>query len=111
VQVLAARGATSAEKLGAVEQALQGRDVGSRPLFWRPAVEAPAAIDKAARPIEQLKARHAGRATELQQAIAATGVPAERLKFLPVSARATDWSALIEGGTGRIVGYLPFDGY
>jgi len=111
VQVLATRSATSDEKLGAIEQALSGRDVGSRPLFWRPAAEAPALIDKAAKPLEKLRSAHASRATELQQAIAATGVPAERLKYLPVHARATDWSALIEAGTGRIAGYVPFDGY
>jgi hypothetical protein len=111
VQILATRSATQQEKLGAIEQALGGRDVGMRPLFWRPAAEAPAEIDKAAKPIEKLKASHASRSAELQRAIAATGVPAERLKFLPVHARATDWSALIEAGTGRIVAYVPFDGY
>lgn len=111
VQVLATRKVTREEKFATIEQALQGRDIGSRPLFWRPPAEAPAEIDKAAKPIDKLKTQHAARSAELQQAIAATGVPAERLKFLPVHARATDWSALVEAGTGRIVGYIPFDGY
>jgi hypothetical protein len=111
VRLAAARRATPAETLDVVKQAMGGLDTGQRPAFWRPSNEAAAEIDKAAKPIEKLKAHHAARTAELQQAIAATGVPAERLKFLPVHARATDWSALVEAGTGRIVAYIPFDGY
>jgi hypothetical protein len=111
VRIAAARRATSEESFDAITQAIAGFDVGQRPQFWRPSAEAPAAVDQAAKPFAALLARHPGRAAELQAAAAATGLAAGRLKFLPLMARATDWSALVEAGTGRIVGYVHADGF
>jgi len=111
VQVLAARRASKAETGEVVELAMQGLDIGVRPRFWGPASEAPQAIDHAAKPLAALRAKHAAQAARFDEAVAASGIGPDRLKYLPVVARLSNWSALIESGTGRIVGYVPFDGF
>ncbi|HEU4458884.1 MAG TPA: TfpX/TfpZ family type IV pilin accessory protein [Methylibium sp.] len=111
VRVAAARRARGDETVDVVQQALAGRDIGQRPDFWRPSAEAPAAIEQAAKPLAELQKRHPESAARIDEAVRASGVPADRLKFLPLLARATDWSALIEATTGRIVGHVHVDGF
>ncbi len=111
IRVAAARRANDDEKLAAIDMALQGVDIGMRPVFWRPAAEAPAAIAAAAKPMSALAARYPGRAGELTQTLASTGRTAEQLGFLPLVARRSDWVALIDTASGQIAGYAPFDGF
>lgn len=111
VQTLATRMPTEAEKLEAIELALQGQDVGLRPQFWLPASATAAALIDGGKPVADLFKRHPARAPELQAVLAATGVPAEQLKYLPLLARRSDWVALVDRSNGRIVGYAPFDGF
>lgn len=110
-QVLAAHPASKAETGNAVELAMQGFDIGVRPRFWGPPSEAPEAIDRAAKPLATLRAKHLAHAAGLDEAVAASGLGPDRLKYLPLVARLSTWSALIESGTGRIVGYVPLDGF
>ena len=55
--------------------------------------------------------RYPSRRGELEEAVARTGLAAERVRFLPLLARQTDWVVLIDANDGRIVGYAPFDGF
>lgn len=111
VQVMAARPASKAETGEAVELAMQGLDVGLRPRFWGPPSDAPQAIDRAGKPLAALRAKHLAHAADFDRAVAESGLAPERLKYLPLVARLSNWSALIESGSGRIVGYVPFDGF
>jgi hypothetical protein len=85
-----------------------------RPEFWLPETEAGTAYASAAMPIERLRQLNAGRAAELDATITDV-IGAEQagsnLGFLPILARRTDWSALVDRNTGRIVGYVPFEGF
>lgn len=109
--VLAARRATDAERLESIEMAMAGVDIGQRPEFWLPASATKAALLQSAKPLSELRKRHVARSAELQKYIEATGRSDERLKFLPLFARRTDWVALLDAGSGELVGYAPFDGF
>lgn len=109
--VLAARRATDAERLESIEMAMAGVDIGQRPEFWLPASETKAALLQSAKPLQELRERHVARSAELQKYIDATGRSDEQLKFLPLFARRTDWVALLDAGSGELVGYAPFDGF
>lgn len=109
--LLAARRATDAERLDAIEMALAGVDIGQRPEFWLPASETKAALLQSAKPLQELRKRHVARSAELQKYIEATGRSDEQLKFLPLFARRTDWVAFLDADTGELVGYAPFDGF
>lgn len=110
-QVLAARLPHVDEKFEAITLGLQGIDIGMRPQFWQPATETKAALLRGAKPLMVLQHRLGARAAELQPYIAATGRSDEQLKFLPLFARRTDWVALLDAGSGELVGYAPFDGF
>lgn len=111
IDVVATRKPTADEKFDAIQLALQGVDIGMRPEFWLPPASAPTAMAREAKPLTALAARYPARRAELQGQVLRTGVPPERLGYLPVVARQADWVALVDRGDGRIVGYAPFDGF
>ena len=108
---VAARDPSAGEKLEAIDRALQGQDIGKRPDFWRPVAETPSAYAKAAKPLAKLIQRRPAFTEQIQAAAAHTGRSVEQLGYLPVLARRTDWSALIDLKDGSVVGYVPIEGF
>jgi hypothetical protein len=108
---LTTRPPTADEKLDAIERGLAGEDIGMRPQFWRPLSETKAAYAKAAKPLAGLTRLHPDRARDVRKAVDALQRPAQGLGYLPILARSTDWSALVDLEDGRIVGYVPVDGF
>jgi energy-coupling factor transporter transmembrane protein EcfT len=108
---LATRTPTADEMPDAIERGLAGEDIGMRPQFWRPLSETRAAYAKAAKPLAGLTRLHPERAGDLRKAIDALQGSAQRLGYLPILARSTDWSALVDLKDGSIVGYVPIDGF
>lgn len=103
---------TPEQKFDAIQLALGGYDVGTRPTFWRPWDEtAHAQLRQAAKPIDTLYRRYAARAEELHAAVVRTGVPPERVGYVPVISRFDVAVALVDRGAGEIVGFAPFDGF
>jgi hypothetical protein len=108
---VATRMPSATEQFESIERALLGQDLGMRPEFWRPDYERAAAFANAALPLMQLSRRWPQHEAKLQRAVAATRVPAEQLGYLPILARRTDWSALVDKRDGTIVGYVDIDGF
>ena len=94
-----------------LQSILSGIDLGMQPDFWRPAADAPDALRRAARPLQGLIQRHPERADTLRHAAVAAGRSVDRLGYLPLLSRRTDWIALIDVDNGRIVGHAPVDGF
>jgi hypothetical protein len=111
VQLLATRRPRDDEKLEAIERGLQGNDIGMRPDFWLPADQTAALVVQGAKPVDELQRRYPQRAAELQRYVADTGLKTDQLKFLPLLARSTDWVALVDAASGKVVGHAPFDGF
>lgn len=102
----------SAEAMGAIEMALAGADLGVRPRFWRAWDDtARRRARQAGQPVAELRRRHATQAARLDEALAATGRPPDRLLYLPIVSRFADGVALIDADTGDVVGYAPFNGF
>ncbi len=99
------------EKLKAIDLALQGFDVGARPLYWQPYHAATSNILARARPLADLYRRYAKDSAEINGAVAKTGRTPEKLKFLPLMAKEATWSVLLDANTAEIVGFVPLDGY
>lgn len=111
VWTIAARQPRPDEKLKSIEMGLAGIDIGMRPEFWLASSATGAAMALAAQPLDKLRKLYPNRAAELSAAIVDARRPAGALKFIPILARRTDWVALVDAGTGDIVGYAPFDGF
>lgn len=108
---VATRAVTASEQWEAIDRALAGQDIGMRPDFWLASSRTAAAYAQAAKPVNVLATRYRERVALLDAAIAGTGLPAERLGFLPILGRSTDWSALVDRESGRVMGYVQLEGF
>jgi hypothetical protein len=112
--LVATRPPRAEEKFEAITLGLAGQDIGMRPEFWLPEAQTAAAYASAAMPVERLRTLNAKRVAELDAtlaAVAGSAQSASALGYLPILARRTDWSAIVDRSTGRIVGYVPFEGF
>lgn len=102
---------TDAERGDAIFMALSGSDIGTRPLFWRPwGEDGRRQALKVAKPLAPRIQTRTDRG-QLTEAIARTGRSSEQLAVIPIIARRTDWSVLIDKSTGDPVGFAPVDGF
>ena len=88
---------------------IAGLDIGYRPLFWQPYDKSLPGVVARSRPLTLLLEHHLERADELRQRLRNMNVEEASGRFLPTIARG-DWCAVIEE-KGRVVGYLPVDGF
>lgn len=99
------------EKLQAIDLALQGVDIGQRPSFWQPYQTAIGKVIKEARPIDVLLRQYPAAAPEIEKYLAKIGHDTHDTRFVPIIAKESNWSALVDAKTGEIVGYVPYDGF
>lgn len=98
------------ESYDAIVQGMGGADLGTRPLFWRHwDDESRQRTLKAGKPLADWISQHPAQTSALQDAIERTGRPASQLLYLPMLARRTDWSVLVDKSTGDPVGFAPLD--
>lgn len=109
-RLIFARQPVGDEVMDAVTLGLAGQDLSMRPRFWQTwgAAGREAAL-KAGKPLD--KALKATPSAAVQAAAARTGLPMERLLYMPMLARANGWSVLIDKSTGDPVGFAPLDGF
>lgn len=100
------------QSIEAVELALAGYDLGTRPRFWQPWDEvARGEVLLAARPLADLEKKYPARSDELRRIAQEKGISIDTLGFLPVLSKHADWVALVDRRVGEVVGFAPFDGY
>ncbi|HEY1399460.1 TfpX/TfpZ family type IV pilin accessory protein [Roseateles sp.] len=100
------------EKFDAIMAAAAGADLGMRPRYWLHWDDkARADARKVGKPVTELLSRRSAQAQAIQKAIARTGRPIEQLIYIPMLARLTDWSVLLDKTTGDPVGFVPADGF
>lgn len=94
----------------AIVMGLGGVDLGARPSYWRPwDASARALTLKAGKSVTNWLTDHPNQEAAVRAAVARTGLPVERLLFLPMLARRSDWSVLVDRETGDPVGFAPID--
>jgi hypothetical protein len=96
----------------ALFESLAGNEEAGRPRFYVPYDSRRDDILSRARALEELERRHPEGAAQIAAARAAAGVPAERLRWLPVRTNQEEfWTALIDARTARPVHYIELDPY
>jgi hypothetical protein len=91
-------------------------EVGGNPSFARPKwfhdlSDALPQIRQRAQPLADLQRRHPDVKPLLAAALQKVTVPAERLRWVPISTRRGFWTALIDVEDGRPVGWIEYDPY
>lgn len=89
--------------------AVDGIDVGQRPIFWQPYAESSVNALARARPVALLLAHYPERAAEFQDRLRELQLDPASAKFLPVMARG-EWVALLDRA-GNVTAFLPADGF
>lgn len=99
------------EKLEAIDRGLQGEDIGMRPDFWLPVDQTRIGLRNAAKPLAALAIRNPARRADLERSATELGLSPGQLGYLPILARRTDWSALVDLRSGEVVGYVDIEGF
>ena len=95
-----------------LDASMAGLEVTFRPKFWRPYDEQRATVLKKAKPLAELRQKHPDQAAVINRAIADTGLPEDKLAYLPLqSRRNADWVALLNRTNADVVGFAPLDGF
>ena len=101
----------SDEFMQSMEMGMAGVSPSMRPSWWLPWNSANAEIEERARPVTQLLETRPQDAIALQASVADAGLPAEKLRFLPItSSKTREWIALLDNEL-RIVAYANVDGF
>ena len=104
------RSANADEKFEAVNLALQGFDLGQRPKYWQPIYNARRQVLERSRPVSELLAHYSMSRFDIQDRLIELKVQSQTARFLPVSARTTNWTAVV-GEDSQLVGFVPYDGF
>lgn len=99
------------ERIAVTLAALQGVFAGVRPDFWQTYEEARPQVLLAAHPFRQLQTRFSDKADLLSQVLAETGKPADELVYLPLAARKSFWTVVLDARTAQVLVFLPLDSF
>ncbi len=100
-----------AEKMEANISALSGLQQAFRPDFWQTYPEAVSRVQRAAKPLDDLKRRFPQRVSDIDAAVYATGKSADQLAYLPLAARKHFWTVLLDRSSAQVLGYIALDPY
>ncbi|MCZ8252913.1 MAG: TfpX/TfpZ family type IV pilin accessory protein [Hylemonella sp.] len=99
------------EETNATLVALQGLHLSARPDLWEDYEQARPRVLAAAKPAAELKRRFPAQVSQIDAAIARTGRPEGGLRYLPVAARKSLWTALIDANSAEVCGFVPLDSF
>ena len=109
--LLSLRPLRSSEIVESVMQAIGGIAQAAQPSLWQPYETSRADILDESQPVEQLKQKFADKYRTIDQAVVQTGLPIERLRYLPLLARKNAWTVLIDSETAQPVGFIELDSF
>lgn len=113
-QMLATRVAQpgEADYLEQVQISLAGLEAVYRPDRWMPYERAASQLKDRAHPLDSLYSLHPSAKASIDNAVTATGKPADQLRWLPVQAKkSADWVALIDIENLKVRKFLPLSGF
>jgi hypothetical protein len=103
--------ADAKEKSDAAFSAFSGADIGARPSFWQNYALSTDKVRQLAQPLTVLLKKYPAQKEIIVQAVNATGSPEASLRFVPMVARGTEWSVLVDADTAEVKGFIELDGF
>ena len=102
---------SKADHNDALFEALAGNEEHQRPKFYQPFTSGLEKIRRRARMVADLEKKFPAYRPQLDAAVQAAGIPAERLRWLPVRHRNGFSTALVDLESGKPVRYVEVDPY
>ena len=99
------------EKSDAALTAFSGSDIGVRPTFWQNYEHSAAKVKQVAKPLSILRSKYPAQKALIDRAAQDAGVSDASLCFVPVIARGTEWSVLVDAETAAVKGFVQLDGF
>ncbi|MDP3701030.1 MAG: TfpX/TfpZ family type IV pilin accessory protein [Hylemonella sp.] len=91
--------------------ALQGLPLSAMPDLWQSYPQARVRVLAAARPLSELKTRFPLQAAMIDAGVAQTGKNASDLVYLPMVARKSFWTVLLDAQSAALLGFVPLDSF
>lgn len=101
----------SQEESDATIAALGGVSLSARPDLWQNYPEARHRVLAASKPLSELRQRFPQQTAEIDAVVAGLGAPNDTLRYLPMVARNTFWTVLLDAKTAEIRGFVPLDSF
>ena len=101
---------TAAEQFDAIQFAMQGKDIGTRPAFWVEFPEVKERLKKDLKPMSLLLKRYPESVQLVDGVLHSKQLRREQVGFLPVLSKQGIFTALFSLDTGDFVAYLMLDG-
>ena len=99
------------EESDATMAALGGVSLSARPDLWQNYSEARQRVLAASKPVSELRQRFPQQTALMDAAMAETGAGHDTLRYLPMVARNTFWTVLLDANTAELRGFLPLDSF
>ncbi len=94
------------EQFRVIQSALRGADLQTFPQHYVPYADMAQDALRRSRPLERLRKGHPDEAREIDGALKKLGRSLADTKYLPLKARARDYSVLLDAKTGEVVGFV-----
>ena len=108
-QVIAVERPTGgAEKLKAIDLAMQGKDIHLRPEYYTSYDAQKDQVKQKLQPISRLKELNPAAKADIDRAVQETGKKEDQIGFLPLRAREKDLAVVIDRASGDILGYWKY---
>ncbi len=99
------------EESAATLMALQGLPLSARPDFWQAYPQARQRVLAAAKPLGELRERFPQQAALIDASVVQTGRSAGELVYLPMVARKSFWTVLLDAQSAELRGFVPLDSF
>ena len=94
------------EQFRVIQSAMKGSDLQTFPQYYVPYQDVARDALKRSRPLERLRKGHPDEAQEIDETLKKLGRSLADTNYLPLKARARDYSVLLDAKTGAVVGYV-----
>lgn len=99
------------EKSSATLMALQGLSLSANPELWQDYSQAKIRVLAAAKPVAELRARFPQQVAMINAGVVLAGKNEGELVYLPMVARQTFWTVLLDAQSAEPRGFLPLDSF
>lgn len=100
------------EMLASLDLSLRGIEPSTRPDWWQAYELSKPQVQAKAQPVADLRRKRVDKASLIDEAVRASGLPEEELAWLPLTSfRSMEWVIFVNKRTADVVSFAPVDGF